>query len=102
MSNKYETELTEAEIERLAIVVEECAEVQQIAGKILRHGWGSYSPLDESKTSNRKLMENELGDLQFAISMLLGSGDVDRYEIARRSEDKQEKIKPYLHFQNNL
>ncbi len=38
--------LTPAEAERLAMLAEEAAEVIQIVGKILRHGYASYHPDD--------------------------------------------------------
>ncbi len=62
--------LNEAEQERLAILVEECAEVQQIACKILRHGYDSYHPDDKLKTANRRLLENEVDEL-LAVIMLM-------------------------------
>lgn len=48
-------DLTNAELERLAILMEECAEVQHIIGKIIRHGYESFNPFDDNKTPNRKL-----------------------------------------------
>lgn len=39
--------LTPAEAERLAMLSEECGEVIQIIGKILRHGYDSYHPDDQ-------------------------------------------------------
>jgi hypothetical protein len=35
-------QLTDAEAERLALLAEECGEVVQVIGKILRHGYESY------------------------------------------------------------
>lgn len=97
-SNKFETNLSEADIERLAILIEEAAEVQQLACKILRHGWGSYNPFDENKTSNRRLLEKELGDLWFAVELMIGYSDLNRHSIEMFKNQKTEKIKPYLHF----
>lgn len=59
--------LTPAQIERLAILIEECSEVQQIACKILRHGYDSKNPLIDDSLTNRQLLQNEMGDLLFAI-----------------------------------
>ena len=58
-------QLTPAQAERLAMLAEECAEVIQVVGKILRHGYDSYHP--ENRTfSNRDLLHQELTDL-FAV-----------------------------------
>lgn len=89
--------MTESELERLAILVEEAAEVQQVAMKIIRHGYTSYNPFDETKTNNRKLLEKELGDLVFALGLLMASGDVSEYEIQEFKWKKKETIGKYLH-----
>lgn len=54
--------LTPAEAERLAMMAEECAEVIQIIGKILCHGYDSYHP-ERPALTNRMLLVNELTDL---------------------------------------
>lgn len=46
---KFSNNLSDAELERLAYLAEECGEVQQIIGKIIRHGYESYSPNDPEK-----------------------------------------------------
>lgn len=61
---------TPEQLERLALLVEECAEVQHIAMKIIRHGYGSHNPFDENKVLNRELLNKKLGDLMFAITIL--------------------------------
>jgi hypothetical protein len=94
----FETNLSEADKERLAILIEEAAEVQQIACKILRHGWGSYNPFDEKKTSNRRLLEKEIGDFWFAVELMIGYEDLNRPAINLFMEEKKKKIKEYLHF----
>jgi len=97
--------LSKAQIERLAILVEELGEAQQAVGKILRHGYDSYNPLLEPDsdgnpvTCNREDLEKELGDVYYAILMLRESKDVSWINILQRSEEKAEKIKPYLHHQ---
>lgn len=89
--------LTLAEIERLAILVEECAEVQQIAMKILRHGYESHNPFDDKKITNRRLLQTEIGDMQLAIELLAKNKDVDLTRIAWAHIDKRERIQKYLH-----
>ena len=90
--------LSKAEIERLAILSEECAEVQQIVGKILRHGFESFNPFDEQKVTNRKLLERELGDLSFAINFCHDNKDINLMNVMPLVTEKKENIKQYLHF----
>lgn len=54
--------LTPAQAERLAMLAEECGEVIQVIGKILRHGYDSYHP-DRPHITNRELLQRELTDL---------------------------------------
>lgn len=87
-----------AQLERLAILVEEAAEVQQIAMKIVRHGYDSYHPLDEEKTSNKKLLEKELGDLVFAIGLLASAMDINMVNVNEHKWNKKNSINKYLHY----
>lgn len=86
-----------SELERLAILAEEAAEVQQIAMKIIRHGYGSYNPFDEAKTPNRRLLEKELGDLLLAMSLMIDCHDLNSNAIHEFKQAKKEKIAQYLH-----
>lgn len=54
---------------------EECGEVVQIIGKILRHGYESYHPDDEQKTPNREHLSNEVADLRSVVCLMLAKGD---------------------------
>lgn len=95
---EFSTGLSKAELERLAILSEECGEVQQCIGKILRHGYEEYSPTDETKTTNRKNLEREIGDLMFAMFFLLANKDVSSENIEEATVTKSENIEKYLHF----
>jgi NTP pyrophosphatase (non-canonical NTP hydrolase) len=92
-------ELTLAEYERLAILLEELGEAQQCIGKILRHGYESYNPCVETGQTNRRDLERELGDVQEAILMLCRAKDVSSMAVGLRQAEKHEKIKRYLHHQ---
>lgn len=59
--------LTPAEHERLAMLAEEAAEVIQIVGKILRHGYESKHPDNMNGPTNRQMLENEIADF-YAIA----------------------------------
>lgn len=74
--------LSPAQAERLAILMEECGEVVQIIGKILRHGFESCSPYGHSQETNRQALIRELFDVK-AASMLI---DIDLPELAQGVE----------------
>lgn len=85
------------ELERLAILAEECAEVQQIAMKIIRHGYESVHPDDPALTANRQLLEKELGDLLFAFNFMVEKRDIDKSNVMLHRDSKRKKIQRYLH-----
>lgn len=96
MNKTHFNKLTPAESERLAVLMEELAEVQQVIGKILRHGYDSCHP-DNPSTNNRELLQKELGDVQAAFELMDNAGDIKSDIIAQFSEDKLTKIEKYLH-----
>lgn len=73
--------MTNAEIERLEMLIEEAAEVIKETCKILRFGYDSYHPADPS-TNNRELLENEITDL-LAIIYMMSFGDIDLNKIEK-------------------
>jgi NTP pyrophosphatase (non-canonical NTP hydrolase) len=91
-------QLTPAEAERLALLLEECGEVVHMIGKIQRHGYSSYSPNDPEKRTNRHLLELELGDLTSAIERLTRSKDINERALSWRVVEKTTGCK-YLHHQ---
>ena len=86
------TENQERLNERLVILIEECAEVQQMASKILRFGIES-SWLNEA---NKDRLESELGDLLGMVDELCENGFLDRELIDQASLKKREKIKLWM------
>lgn len=94
--------MNNALIERLAILNEECSEVQHIISKILRHGMDSYNPLDDFKISNSILLGNELGDLLYSIGMVISAEDVSETSIATHVSLRNRTIKEYLHSNENI
>ncbi len=99
MGDGFSNELSNAEIERLAILSEELGEAQQCIGKILRHGYESYNPVVDTGMTNRRELERELGDIYEAILMLSRARDVSDVAINKRQAEKRRKIKKYLHHQ---
>ena len=61
--------LPPAEAERLAMLAEECGEIVQVVGKILRHGYESHHP-DNPTYTNRDLLANEVCDLLAVVQMM--------------------------------
>lgn len=99
MPTEHFNRLSEAEAERLALLSEECGEVVQIVGKILRHGYESHNPFDPQKRSNRSLLEKEIGDVCAAMEILDSAGDIREPEIGRHAIEKIASVKKYLHHQ---
>lgn len=93
--------LTDAQIERLAILAEECAEVQQMIGKILRHGLDDFRPLDKTKTINRKNLWKEMGHVLAAIDLLTRNFDVSVDGIEESRKAKLKSIERWLHCDQN-
>lgn len=91
-------QLTPAEAERLALLAEECSEVIQVVGKILRHGYESRHP--DGGQTNRALLETELGHVEVAQSMLCTARDIDLEYIAAQFRAKQRRVGAYLHHQS--
>lgn len=92
--------MTSAELERLAILSEELGEVQQVIGKIYRHGYKSTHP--DGGPANRDLLSLELGDVLVAMMLLIGAGDVSRLGIEMRVPLKLRKLQQYTHHQSEL
>lgn len=91
--------LTPAEAERLALLLEELGEAQQVIGKVLRHGYESVNPLDPVATSRQRLVQ-ELGDVLVAIDFLVDYGDVKQEDLEDRRRVKHRKVWDWLHHQD--
>lgn len=70
VSFKYSNNLSDAELERLAYLAEECGEVIQVIGKIIRHGYESHNPFDPETKSNRTLLTMELTNVLQAMTRM--------------------------------
>ena len=93
----FSTGLSDAEHERLALLAEECAEVIQVVGKILRHGYESTHP--DGGPNNRSLLAKEIGDMQLATQLCIDAKDFDNEEMLQSLERKVLSVQKYLHFQ---
>jgi hypothetical protein len=86
--------MDEAKLERLILINEECAEVQQAISKIIRYGECSYNPLDINKVTNKNELVKELSHL--VVSMLLFAQEEQKLNPLLASEMEQysnEKIR---------
>ena len=79
---------SEAEAERLEMLIEECSEVIKAATKILRHGFGSYNPTlpEERQTLNRDDLERELLDLKSVVWAMAEAEDIDHDPVCPEYE----------------
>lgn len=82
------------EREVLTILIEECAEVQQRASKMLRFGVAEIQP--GQPLTNRERLSVEIGDLQALFDMAMEAGLVSTYEVIRATRKKQEKLLKYM------
>ena len=91
--------LNDAETERLALLGEECAEVGQKIGKILRHGPESRNPDVAGSPTKREDLEHEIGDLLWAVDLLAHCGDISMLR-ARADKGRHARKLCYLHHQS--
>lgn len=94
-------QLSHAQAERLALLLEELGEAQQAIGKVLRHGYDSYNPMAKRQPSNVQTLERELGDVLAAIQIMASAGDVCMADIRRHAVGKQETVKVWMHHQKD-
>lgn len=85
--------LSEAEAERLAILIEECSEVQKAAAKILRHGWVSNG------YNNRAELETEIGNIDAISARMVQGGDIAPSAIVISSRAHTKKLRLWTHHQ---
>lgn len=91
-------DLTDEQRERLALLLEECGEVQQVIGKILRHGYNTYNPFGDVTETNRVKLCKEVADILLAIKLMLQEGDLIQSRIDTFYAEKRESVNKYLHF----
>lgn len=91
--------LDESELERLALLFEDCSEIIHIVGKIIRHGYQSTDPTKKVKerVTNRALLQNEIGQLQWTVQHMIKQGDLYEGSIEHTRDTRKEKVVKYLH-----
>jgi len=90
-------ELSPAQAERLALLIEEMGEALQALGKIQRHGFDKRHPA--GGPTNRQQLEHELGHVQTAIALMCKSQDIKKINIDASKNVKDKTIGLFLHEQ---
>ena len=90
----------EAERERLAILAEECGEVIQAIGKILRHGFENSFSSDSMviTETNRQRLRREICDVLAVTGLLQQEGDInivdlDKTEMLQIAKNKNKWLR---------
>lgn len=96
--SEFSNGLSPAQAERLALLAEECGEVIQAVGKILRHGYRSSHP--DFLNTNRAHLAMEIGHLHFATDLMIQNGDVEGGEVGHAHREKIKNIPQYLHHEH--
>jgi NTP pyrophosphatase (non-canonical NTP hydrolase) len=99
MSEPY-NQLSPAEAERLACLIEECGEVIQAATKILRHGYESVNP--RTNESNRDALMREVGDMLFVLTVMSRAIDINDKEVHKDDGFRHYKATTYSHHNIDL
>ena len=95
--SKFSNGLSDGQLERFAILMEELGEAQQVIGKIIRHGLHSRHPNDPGTgLENQAMLEKELGDLHLSMDMMCAS-DLNGDRVHQHSQAKRKAIKKFLH-----
>lgn len=85
--------LSFAQAERLAVLAEECGEVIQAVGKILRHGNFRSGKLAMGDRTNRQNLEREIGDLNAILRLMDASQDINQRNVDNYRNEKWAKYK---------
>lgn len=86
--------LTAFHREVLTILIEEAAEVQQRATKMLRFGRDEVQK--KQKLTNRERLSREVGQLVFMIAYAQEHELLDYKHVLRGTEEKRPKIEQYM------
>ena len=108
MTTENFNKLTDAELERLSMLSEECGEVMQAIGKILRHGYEDTHPNNidadgkviNKDAVNRNDLEKEMGDVLGLINYMTEMGDVKQNAVTNSMITKIERSSKYMHHQD--
>jgi NTP pyrophosphatase (non-canonical NTP hydrolase) len=90
--------LTLAQIERLNLLQEECAETIQAASKVLRFGYEGSHPKNKG-LNNKEHLEEEIGNVCAILTLMSLSQDIDEEECSKYESEKLKTIGKYTNHQ---
>ena len=93
-------QLSEAEAELLALLLEEMGEAQHTIGKILRHGYESHNPFEPEAGTNREMLQKEMGHVLAALELLVCRNDLSDDEVNDAKFVKLRDVPEWLHHQD--
>ena len=99
--DKFGNDLSNAELERLAILSEECSEVIKVINKTIRRGYSSSNPEITNSPTNREDLEREVGDVLWVISLMGITGDIS-LPMAKLDQGRQHRKERYLQHQQKV
>lgn len=106
MNDKFSPQYpTSEEMERLALLAEECSEVIQMVGKIIRFGWNDLHPDYLEGPDNRQRLRAEVADVLAIIELMSEADDLsckDELTIADLQYKKMQKLKRYTQYQQRF
>ncbi len=83
--------VTQAQMERLAFLIEECGEAMLAATKIMRFGFDSYHPDDPTRETNRHRLFREMTDVMASYDILVRAGDI-HYHVPKITAARERKL----------
>lgn len=95
MNGEHFNGLPPDQAEALALLAEECGELVQAIGKVLRHGLWSVHP--ESQIPNQFTLAREIGDVQAALRICEVQRLFDWGDIISARDRKLMSVLKYLH-----
>ena len=95
VEHRTEDPMTPAQTEALALLSEECGELVQIIGKIMRHGYFSCHP--DTGRPNYELLAREVGDVMAALRIAEVQRLISWGEVIRARDNKLVRVRQYLH-----
>lgn len=97
VTEKFHNGLSDAQLEVIALLTEECGEVVQTTMKIVRHGLESWHPLRPTGPVNREALEREVGQVLAVVFMLIDLKVLDRGRVQYALRAKLHNVQQWLH-----
>lgn len=90
-------DLTPAEAERLACLVDAASDVLKAVAKVQRHGYASVNEDQREFISNRDQLQAKVGEMEFILQMMADLGDISGAAAFRYHTAKGHSINAALH-----